>query len=50
MTFLVDQSGIVIQKDLGPKTVDLAKAMTTYNPDKTWVTAEVPDQADSDTN
>jgi hypothetical protein len=46
MTFLVDQSGIVYQKDLGPKTPDIAKQMTTYNPDKTWVTAEVPDQID----
>ncbi len=50
MTFLVDQSGIVYQKDLGPKTADIAKAMTTYNPDKTWVTAEVPEQVDSAAN
>ncbi len=49
MTFLVDDSGIVIQKDLGPKTADIAKAMTTYNPDKTWVTAEVPEQNESAT-
>lgn len=36
MTFLVNQDGIVYQKDLGAKTADLAKAMTAYNPDKTW--------------
>ena len=39
MTFLVDQNGIVYQKDLGPKTDDIAKDITTYNPDKTWVVA-----------
>ena len=36
MTFLVGTDGIVYQKDLGAKTADLAKAMTAYNPDKTW--------------
>lgn len=36
MTFLIDHNGVIYQKDLGPKTADLAKAMTTFNPDKTW--------------
>jgi hypothetical protein len=36
MTFIVNQSGIVYQKDLGPNTADLASAMTEYNPDSTW--------------
>jgi hypothetical protein len=49
MTFLVDQTGIVYQKDLGPNTADIAKQMTSYNPDKTWVTAELPEQDDSET-
>jgi hypothetical protein len=49
MTFLVDQSGIVYQKDLGANTADIAKQMTAYNPDKTWVTAEGPEQDDSET-
>jgi hypothetical protein len=40
MTFLIDQNGVIYQKDLGPKTADLAKAMTTFNPNKTWI--EVP--------
>jgi hypothetical protein len=26
----------VYQKDLGPNTAQLANAMKTYNPDKTW--------------
>ncbi len=36
MTFLVDADGNVQQKDLGPKTDDLAKAIESYNPDKSW--------------
>ncbi|MGD0281137.1 MAG: DUF2950 domain-containing protein [Dissulfurispiraceae bacterium] len=40
MTFLVNQQGIVYEKDLGPKTEDLAKSMTKYDPDKTWKKAE----------
>lgn len=48
MTFLVDESGVVYQKDLGPKTADLAKEMTTYNPDKTWFTAIDPEQVEND--
>jgi len=40
MTFLVDQSGAVYQKDLGANTEKIAAEMTSYNPDKTWVTAD----------
>ncbi len=36
MTFLVGKDGVVYEKNLGPKTADVIKAMTTYNPDKTW--------------
>lgn len=36
MSFLIDQNGAIYQKDLGTRTADLAKAMTTFNPDKTW--------------
>jgi hypothetical protein len=35
-TFIVSQDGIVYQKDLGPNTVNIVKAMERYNPDKTW--------------
>lgn len=37
MTFIVNQRGKVYQKDLGPKTTDLARHMTEYNPDSTWM-------------
>jgi hypothetical protein len=40
MTFIVNQDGIVYQKDLGPKTAELARAITRYDPDATWKTAE----------
>ena len=35
-SFIVNQDGIVYEKDLGPKSVEQFKAMTIYNPDKTW--------------
>ena len=40
MTFIVNQNGTVYQKDLGPKTEGIAKAMTLYNPDRTWRRAQ----------
>jgi hypothetical protein len=35
-TFLVNQDGLVYEKDLGPNTRVLAGAMNRFNPDKTW--------------
>jgi hypothetical protein len=35
-TFMVSHDGVVYQKDLGPKTVELANAIDRFNPDKTW--------------
>jgi hypothetical protein len=40
MTFIVNQNGVVYQKDLGPDTPSLASAMTEYNPDDTWEPVE----------
>jgi len=36
MTFVVNQDGIVRQKDLGPRTDTAASAMTHYDPDASW--------------
>lgn len=36
MTFIVNQQGRVYQKDLGPNTEAVAKAMMEYNPDPSW--------------
>ncbi len=35
-TFLVNHEGVVYEKDLGPQTNAIAKAMTKFNPDKSW--------------
>lgn len=35
-TFIVSHDGIVYEKDLGPNSLNIAKAMELYNPDKTW--------------
>jgi hypothetical protein len=36
MTFLVNHTGTVYQKDLGESTAKLAERMTSFNPDQTW--------------
>jgi Protein of unknown function (DUF2950) len=40
MSFVVDQDGVLYQKDLGPKTAELANALREYDPDKTWSRVE----------
>jgi len=40
MSFIVNQEGVVYQKDLGKNTANVAKAMKKYDPDKTWTKAE----------
>jgi Protein of unknown function (DUF2950) len=37
MTFMIDQDGIIVQKDLGPDTAKLASSYTEFNPDKGWI-------------
>ena len=44
MTFLVNQDGVVFEKDLGPKTAALAQAIKLFDPDETW--KRVPDPED----
>ena len=36
MTFVVNQDGIIRQKDLGPETSTIVGAMTQFNPDASW--------------
>jgi hypothetical protein len=36
MTFIVNQDGVVYEKDLGPNTAAVAAAIKTFNPDSTW--------------
>ena len=40
MTFIVNQDGVVYEKDLGEKTLDEFKAMTLFDPDKSWKPVE----------
>jgi hypothetical protein len=40
MTFIVNQDGIVYEKDLGPDTEKLGAEMSQYNPDKSWRPAD----------
>jgi hypothetical protein len=39
-TFFINQSGEVFQKDLEPQTPELAKAITSFDPDDTWSPVE----------
>lgn len=36
MTFMINQDGVVVQKDLGSDTTKLATRISEFNPDKTW--------------
>ena len=36
MTFIVNQDGVIYEKDLGPKTAQIAGAITAFNPDQGW--------------
>ena len=36
MTFIVNHDGVVYQKDLGPNSASLARAIKTFNPDASW--------------
>lgn len=40
MTFIVNEDGVVYEKDLGQDTEKLAAEMAEYNPDKTWAPAD----------
>lgn len=40
MTFIINQNGLVFQKDLGTTTDEVAAAMTEFGPDKTWTVVE----------
>ena len=45
MTFVVNQDGEVYQKDLGPETARLARAIERYDPDQSWQRVPEEDQA-----
>jgi Protein of unknown function (DUF2950) len=36
MTFIINEDGVLLQKDLGKTTIDSAAAMSEFDPDATW--------------
>ena len=40
MSFIVSHSGIVYEQNLGPDGAEVAKALTSYNPEEGWVPAK----------
>jgi len=46
MTFIVNQEGVIYEKDLGKETATAAAAMTAFDPDDTWHRYEEPSETD----
>jgi hypothetical protein len=44
MTFIVNQDGVVFQKDLGPETAAAAAAMRRFDPDLSWARVDIVDK------
>jgi hypothetical protein len=40
MTFMINQDGVLLQKDLGSNTKDTAMAMNQFDPEPTWTIVE----------
>ena len=36
MSFMVNQDGVVYQKDLGPKMAEIVTRMNRFDPDQSW--------------
>lgn len=47
MSFMVNQDGVVHEKNLGKKTAAIASKMTTYNPDASWKRVDPKTAAES---
>jgi hypothetical protein len=48
MTFIINEDGVVYQKDLGKKSDVLAKAMKEYNPNSSWQKGEDEQEVSAD--
>jgi hypothetical protein len=40
MTFMMNQDGVLLQKDLGKTTTETATAMSEFDPDPSWTIVE----------
>lgn len=47
MTFIVNQDGVVFQKDLGDNTADAVAKIDAYDPDSTWVAIAPDDEPEA---
>jgi hypothetical protein len=47
MTFIVNQNGVVYEKDLGPTTSELAAKIDEFNPDSSWKRTSVQETAEN---
>jgi hypothetical protein len=45
VTFIVNHTGAVFQKDLGPDTAKLAEKISSFDPDSTWKKVDVTEPA-----
>ena len=43
ITFMVNQDGVVYQKDLGEDTLKVAAGLQSYDPDGTWTDVKKPE-------
>ena len=43
-TFMVSNTGVVYQKDLGPTTIETFQKMEVFDPDKTWTPVDQEDE------
>jgi hypothetical protein len=50
MTFIVDEAGVVFEKNLGPDTDRVARAMMQFDPDLSWKVAEAQSPGESSTS
>ena len=42
MTFMVNQDGVVLEKDLGLETEEVVVEIDRFSPDETWTPAQTP--------
>jgi hypothetical protein len=40
MSFMINQDGVLLEKDLGKTTTELATTMTEFDPDESWIVVE----------
>ena len=44
LSYMVNQDGVVYQRDLGPKTANIAAGMKRFDPDQSWTKGQSMDK------